>query len=68
MSRPGAQAEDDGFLLSLVTHDETLRSECWVFDARNIETGPLARVSLPQRVPSGFHATWIREDRLKPTA
>ena len=51
-----------------ITHDETLRSECWVFDARDLGPGPLAKVSLPQRVPSGFHATWLRPDRAKPAA
>jgi len=66
--RPGAESEDDGYLMSVVTHDQTLLSECWVFDARDIERGPLARVKLPQRVPSGFHATWVRGDRVKPAA
>ena len=47
---------DDRHVMSLLTHDETLRSECWVFDARDLGPGPLAKVSLPQRVPSGFHA------------
>ena len=59
-------AEDDGYVLSLVTHDESLESECWIFDAGGVERGPLAKVALPQRVPSGFHAAWIRGERLKP--
>ena len=40
-------------------------SECWVLSAREIERGPLARVKLPVRVPTGFHAKWIAGDRLR---
>jgi carotenoid cleavage dioxygenase len=30
-----------------------------VLDARDIGAGPVARIALPQRVPYGFHATWV---------
>jgi carotenoid cleavage dioxygenase-like enzyme len=33
-------------------------SECLVFDAHDITTGPIARVRLPERVSSGTHSTW----------
>jgi carotenoid cleavage dioxygenase len=61
--RSGAQAEDDGYVITIATSAETHRSECWVFPAREIERGPLARVRLPSRVPIGFHAKWIRGER-----
>ena len=35
-----------------------------VFDAANIAQGPVARIRLPQRVPNGFHATWVSGERL----
>ena len=65
--RPGAEAEDDGWVVSFATHTETLRSEAWVFDAREIERGPVARVRIPVRVPSGFHAKWLSGDRVWPS-
>ena len=56
--RPGATAEDDGWLLSLVASADG-PSELEVWDARAMEAAPLARVALPRRVPIGFHACWV---------
>ncbi|MCH2169734.1 carotenoid oxygenase family protein [Myxococcota bacterium] len=63
--RRNSASEDDGYVISLMTHGEELRSECWIFDAREIERGPVARIALPQRVPSGFHAKWITNAQLR---
>ncbi len=56
--RPGATDEDDGWLLTFVTDVKDWSSACWVFDARDVEAGPVAKVGLPRRVPAGFHAAW----------
>src|SRR6185436_7505746 len=56
--RIGGKAEDDGFVLSFTTNENTGYSEVEVLNARDIAAGPLARVQLPVRVPAGFHATW----------
>ncbi len=53
-------AEDDGYVITLVTDSNDWTSACLVFDATDIAQGPVARVHLPQRVPAGFHATWAR--------
>ena len=34
------------------------RSECWIFHARGVGDGPIARVALPERISSGTHACW----------
>ncbi|HAM75702.1 MAG TPA: dioxygenase [Alcanivorax sp.] len=57
-------AEDDGYVITLVTDSNTWQSDCLIFDARDIEAGPVARVRMPQRVPYGFHATWARGEDL----
>jgi len=57
-------AEDDGYVITLVTDSKDWSSWCLVFDARDIERGPVARVRMPQRVPYGFHATWVRDKEL----
>jgi len=64
--RPGATAEDDGYLLSFVTDMNADRSECFVFDAANIEDGPIARVRLPERISSGTHSCWAPANTLHP--
>ena len=63
--RVGAEDEDDGYVVTIVT-DADLRSQCWVFSARDIAAGPIAKVGLPTRVPAGFHAKWIPGARLWP--
>ena len=52
-------ADDAGYLLTYVHDEATGISELVVIDASAVERGPVASVALPQRVPYGFHATWI---------
>ncbi|TXS94229.1 dioxygenase [Parahaliea maris] len=59
-----ADREDDGYVVTLVTDSKSWQSWCLVFAASDIEGGPVARVRLPQRVPFGFHATWVRGEDL----
>ncbi len=59
---PNASAEDDGYLLTLATDRATEKSELLVLDARDLESGPVARVQIPHRVPIGFHANWLPEN------
>ena len=34
-------------------------SDLAIFDAQDLERGPVASVHLPVRVPYGFHGNWI---------
>ena len=54
-----ASAEDDGYLICFVHDEQTDQSECVILDARDIESGPVARLIMPFRVPYGFHAGWV---------
>jgi carotenoid cleavage dioxygenase len=57
-------AEDDGYLVTFV-HDSTdWTSRCLVFDARDIERGPVAVIRMPRRFNIGFHATWVPGEHL----
>jgi carotenoid cleavage dioxygenase len=51
-------AEGDGFLLSVIYRGETGCSDLAVFDASQVEAGPLALAHLSHRVPAGFHGNW----------
>lgn len=62
--RAGGTGEDDGYLVSFVQDEREGRSEVVILDAQDLAAGPVGRVLLPQRVPIGFHATWVRSDQL----
>ncbi len=52
-------AEDDGYLVTFVQEEATGRSELFVIDARDVAAPPLARIRIPQRVPTGYHTRWV---------
>ncbi|MGA8114617.1 MAG: carotenoid oxygenase family protein, partial [Actinocatenispora sp.] len=54
------RAEDDGWLLSIVTDEQARGSELVVLGARDLDR--VASVRLPRRVPDGFHGTWLPDD------
>jgi carotenoid cleavage dioxygenase len=62
--RIGARDEDDGYVVTFVTDENSGKSEVQVIAAKQFEAGPIARVQLPVRVPLGFHATWMRGDQM----
>ncbi len=62
--RPGAVAEDDGWLLTFVHDTVEGQSELVVVNAQDITSEPVARLLIPQRVPYGFHGTWISDRQL----
>jgi carotenoid cleavage dioxygenase len=56
--RIGAMEEDDGYLVSFVTDENTGTSECVLLDARRIQDGPVCRIALPHKLCSGTHSVW----------
>jgi carotenoid cleavage dioxygenase len=56
---PTGDGEAVGVVMTFVCDRSNASSELVVLDARDIGAGPLARVTLPQRVPLGFHAAWV---------
>ncbi|KAL4425965.1 hypothetical protein ABPG75_009981 [Micractinium tetrahymenae] len=56
--RPGASAEDDGWLLSCMFHSGTGVSQLVILDARDVEKGPVAVLQFCKPVPSGLHGCW----------
>jgi carotenoid cleavage dioxygenase len=56
--RPGGTDEGDGWLTAVVWRAAEDRSDLVIFEARDIETGPIATAKVPRRVPFGFHGNW----------
>jgi carotenoid cleavage dioxygenase-like enzyme len=52
-------AEGDGWLLAAVWRATENRSDLAVFNASDVEAGPVALVQLGHRVPDGFHGNWV---------
>ena len=57
--RSGAVGEGDGYILMLAYDQTTSLNDLLIFDAADIEQGPVAKAKLPLRIPSGFHGTWV---------
>ncbi|HUA33977.1 MAG TPA: carotenoid oxygenase family protein [Candidatus Binataceae bacterium] len=51
-------AEGDGYLLTNIYDEARDASHLAIFDASEIERGPIARAHLDHRVPVGFHGQW----------
>ena len=51
-------AENEGYLLSVVTDMEAGKSSLEILDAQNVSAGPLASAKLNHRIPVGFHGGW----------
>jgi carotenoid cleavage dioxygenase-like enzyme len=62
VARSDDAAEGDGWLLAAVWRAGENRSDLAVFNATNVEAGPVALVQLGHRVPDGFHGNWVAAD------
>ena len=59
VARGNDAAEGDGWLLAMVWRARENRSDLAVFNATDVEAGPVALVQLGHRVPDGFHGNWV---------
>ncbi|KAG0556078.1 hypothetical protein KC19_11G024200 [Ceratodon purpureus] len=66
---PGMEGpEDDGYLIGFVHDEINGKSEVVVIDAKTMAPEPVAVVTLPKRVPYGFHALFVNEEQLRSQA
>jgi len=52
-------AEGEGWLLTVIWRANEGRSDLAIFEASDVDKGPIAIVELPCRVPYGFHGNWV---------
>lgn len=60
--RQASTAEDDGWVFTYVYDAARDTSDFVILDAQNFAAAPQAVVALPQRVPFGFHGSWIPDE------
>jgi carotenoid cleavage dioxygenase len=53
--------EDDGFVLNLLYDGRNARTALEILDARGVDAEPLARLWLRDRIPMGFHGSYLSD-------
>jgi carotenoid cleavage dioxygenase len=56
--------EDEGYAMGFVYDDATDSTDLVILDASDLAKAPVARVHLPQRVPFGFHGSWVDDSTM----
>lgn len=54
-------AEGDGWLMGLVVNATNQTTDFVILDARRLGDAPQAVVTVPHRIPSGFHGNWVAD-------
>ncbi|KAF6152225.1 hypothetical protein GIB67_005879 [Kingdonia uniflora] len=57
--KDGSSEEDDGWVVSFVHNEETNISQVHIIDAKKFGTEAITKITMPQRVPYGFHGTFF---------
>lgn len=57
--KQGAELEDDGWLMGYVLDPTSQTTDLVILDASKFEDSPVARVTMPHRIPPGFHGNWV---------
>lgn len=57
--RSASAPEGDGYVIALVYRAATSTSELLILDAQDIAGEPVAVLTLPRRVPAGFHGSFV---------
>lgn len=60
--RSADAAEGDGWLTAVIWRAAENRSDLAIFEAQDVEKGPIAVAEMPRRVPFGFHGNWAAID------
>ncbi|CAB4266487.1 unnamed protein product [Prunus armeniaca] len=57
--KQGGLEEDDGWAITFVHNEDTNISQVYVIDTKKFSDEPVARITLPCRVPYGFHGAFM---------
>ncbi|KAA3477546.1 carotenoid 9,10(9',10')-cleavage dioxygenase 1-like [Gossypium australe] len=56
--KQGGVEEDDGWVTTFVHNEDTDISQVLIIEAKSFTSKPVAKITLPYRVPYGFHGTF----------
>lgn len=57
--------DDNGYIGMFLWNQNSKESTFALFDAKTFSSTPVAELSVPRRVPLGFHAHWITEEQFQ---
>ncbi|PNS92599.2 hypothetical protein POPTR_018G043000v4 [Populus trichocarpa] len=57
--KEGWLEEDDGWIITFVHDEDTDTSKVYIIDTKNFTSEPVAKITLPCRVPYGFHGAFM---------
>ncbi|KAI5586391.1 hypothetical protein BDE02_06G209000 [Populus trichocarpa] len=57
--KEGGLEEDDGWIITFVHDEDTNTSKVYIIDTKNFTSEPVAKITLPYRVPYGFHGAFM---------
>ncbi|KAF8783777.1 hypothetical protein HU200_000213 [Digitaria exilis] len=59
IAKKNGRDEDDGWVITYVHDEGTNISQVYIIDAKRFSDEPIAKITLPQRVPYGFHGNFF---------
>ncbi|GMY17586.1 carotenoid 9,10(9',10')-cleavage dioxygenase 1-like [Fagus crenata] len=59
VSKEGGLEEDDGWIITFVHNEDTDISEVYIIDTKKFSSELVAKITLPCRVPYGFHGAFM---------
>ncbi|XP_038699166.1 carotenoid 9,10(9',10')-cleavage dioxygenase 1-like isoform X2 [Tripterygium wilfordii] len=57
--KEGGTEEDDGWMITFVHNEDTNISQAYIIDTKKFTCEPVAKITLPCRVPYGFHGAFM---------
>ncbi|KAL1833221.1 hypothetical protein ACET3Z_002872 [Daucus carota] len=61
VSRNKGCEEDDGWIVTYAHNENTNVSQVYIIDAKKFSEKPVAKITLPSRVPYGFHGAFMKK-------
>ena len=58
VAKENSDAEDAGYLMTFLHDLGNASTQFVIMDAQDFGRGYVAKVTLPQRIPFGFHGNW----------